>query len=186
MEKLEKLIDFVKEAHHGQLRKYTSEPYFIHLEGVMHLVAKYDNTECISEIAICHDLLEDTKISISEFRHALLQFGYSFADTYRISSSVEGLTDHYTKEKYPQFNRNRRKELEAIRLWGTSSLIQNVKCADIIDNVKNISEKDPKFAFTYLAEKNFVISNMTLADADLRILTFNTIANQWENIMKKG
>jgi hypothetical protein len=63
---------------------------------------------------------------------------------------VEALTDEYTKENYPQWNRRKRKEMEAERLEKASAAAQTIKYADIIDNAPEITREDPAFAKRYL------------------------------------
>lgn len=65
MEKLKDLIRYVGLKHQLQVRKYTHEPYFNHLISVAEMVD--DIGDLFYEIGLCHDLLEDTDTSYSNF-----------------------------------------------------------------------------------------------------------------------
>ena len=163
-----KLLDFVKEAHKDQLRKYTEEPYATHLQSVADKVAPYVNKyPLIWEIAICHDLYEDTEIKYRDLYPNLVEFGYLDSETTTICHGVNDLTDHYTSERYPKWNRSRRKEFETIRLSEIPPRSQTVKYADLIDNTSSIVDYDPKFAVTYLQEKEMYLKVMIKGEWDL-------------------
>lgn len=164
------LLEFVKEQHGSQVRKYTNEPYWNHPVAVANMVSLYSNNHdyCV-EIALCHDLLEDTACSQYKLYHTLRSLGYGNADSFHILKSVKELTDVYTSEKYPDMNRKERKQREAERLGKISVTAQNVKYADLIDNTKSIVEHDPKFAVKYLDEKVEVLNNMRAGNINLLI-----------------
>ena len=65
---------------------------------------------------------------------------------------VVELTDIFTKQQHPRWNRKKRKIKEAERIQQTSGDSQTVKYADIIDNCREIVEHDPEFAFVFLRE----------------------------------
>ena len=72
----QKLYEFVKEAHGDQLRKYTELPYITHLIAVAEKVLPYANKyPLIWEVAICHDLFEDTEITYRDLYLNLVEFG---------------------------------------------------------------------------------------------------------------
>lgn len=165
-ERQEKLLEFVKMAHGDQVRKYTGEPYWHHLINVAEILfnqnpshISYDGLLTI-EIALCHDILEDTKINEKELHHNIFKCGYSSTETHIIVCSVIDLTDHYTKEKYPNLNRKERKILECNRMSNISELSMFVKYADIIDNCKSIVEHDKQFAKVFLSEKKDLLNVM--------------------------
>jgi len=66
MASLEKAISIAAAAHEGQFRKVTHEPYVVHpLRAMLHAL-KFGNDFAI--VAILHDVVEDTDITISSLR----------------------------------------------------------------------------------------------------------------------
>lgn len=153
-----KLLDFVKEKHFSQKRKYTGEPYWYHLLAVA------NTTDGLApfaiEISLCHDLFEDTSTSYNELDKFLLEIGYLPDESIYICDGVMALTDLYTKDAYPDFNRAKRKALEATRLGSIKPDYQTIKYGDLIDNTSSIVDNDPNFAKTYLKEKREILSKM--------------------------
>jgi len=161
------LLEFVKEQHDDQKRKYTGEPYWTHPLSVAEIVSKHVNYGFVIEIALCHDLFEDTDCGYEDLIRQLAIIGYAPGENAAILDGVTGLTDVYTPNAYPYFNRKDRKELEAIRLGKTSDTVQSVKYADLIDNTGSIIEHDPGFAKVYLKEKMQLLDRMRIGDINL-------------------
>lgn len=177
MEKLEKLIEFAKETHKDQLKKYTKEPYFKHLEDVANMVTPLsEQYPFIVEVAYLHDIIED-QITKHDLVLGLKKCGYTFDEIQIITNYVEELTDEFTKNNYPTYNRELRKTMEADRLSKISALAQTVKYADLYNNTFFIVELAPEFAKTYLREKEMYLKGMILGDKKLR--------NKCLNIIKK-
>lgn len=153
------LLDFVKIMHKRQVRKYTNEPYVNHLLNVAKLADSVDVVLGF-EIGLCHDLFEDTTCDYTLLRSFLLSVGYSQQEASFILHGVEDLTDAFTKDNYPDFNRAKRKAMEAERLWTIPPMYQTVKYSDLIDNTSSIVEYDPKFAEKYLEEKRYILKGM--------------------------
>ena len=164
----EKVAEFAANVHSLQLKKYTNEPYFIHLRDVANMVEPLESEyPYIVEVAYLHDSLED-QINIDALRIGLKKCGYSFDEIQLITDYVRELTDEFTIDNYPTFNRPLRKLMEAERLGKTSKLAQTVKYADIIVNTSSIVDLAPKFAKTYLREKEEYLKQMTVGDKKLR------------------
>lgn len=163
------LLEFVKEQHGEQKRKYTHEPYWEHPYAVAKLIQPYITDEGFlqTEIALCHDLFEDTECDISSLSQFLKANGYSVDEARDIAFGTHYLTDKYTRENFPQFNRAERKRFEAIRLGSVPGHIQTVKYADLIENTSSIVIHDPGFAKTYLDEKKELLKLMRDGDFDL-------------------
>lgn len=161
-----KLLEFVITAHGEQKRKYTNLPYWTHLVSVAEIVSKYKSILGI-EIALCHDLLEDTKYTASEVWDFLASIGYDHEDQIIIGHCVLHLTDQFTSEAHPELNRATRKKLEADRLTQIPANAQTVKYADIIDNTSSIVQYDPDFAKVYLKEIQAKIYKMDKGDPEL-------------------
>jgi len=157
---------FCIKAHGDQKRKYTNDPYGLHLMSVVNILEVNGITdEILLYAAYGHDLLEDTDksaLDIVSFLHN--ELGYDVVDTHIIINLIQELTDVYTKENYPSFNRTKRKELEAYRLWSISPEAQTIKYADLIDNLKDIVPHDKGFARVYVQEKEFILKGMNKGD----------------------
>jgi (p)ppGpp synthase/HD superfamily hydrolase len=136
-------------AHWHQQRKYTGEPYFTHCLAVATQVEAWGGTPEMIAAAYLHDVLEDTDETAERL---LAIFGPV------VIGYVQELTDHFTKERYPSFNRAERKDAEARRLATASLEARVIKLADMADNTASIEKHDPGFAKTYLREKAFLHS----------------------------
>lgn len=139
------------EQHHGQVRKYTGEPYWNHCRAVADLVESWGGTLEMIAAAWLHDTLEDTEMTVERLREI---FGPV------VAGYVEELTDVYTHAAYPNLNRAQRKALESVRLGRASLEARVVKLADLTDNSSTIEAHDPGFAKTYLVEKAAVRAAM--------------------------
>lgn len=146
------LFDFVKQMHGEQKRKYTGAPYYTHLLSVAARVDPYRSSGYETEIALCHDVIEDTPCSLADLSQELIRLGYDIAEDELILAGVDDMTDKYTHEKYPSLNRTQRKKLEGARIIASRPIAQTVKYADIMDNILSIAEHDPGFARVYARE----------------------------------
>ena len=161
------LFDFVKTYHGDQKRKYTGAPYWTHLISVAEIVAPYSAGLMEVEIALCHDLIEDTKATYDNLADKLKALHYLPGEMENILIGVQDLTDVFIHENYPALNRQQRKALEAERLIQTSAHSQTVKYADIIDNTTSIVEQDPGFAKIYIGEVNRYLGKLDKGNHEL-------------------
>lgn len=164
-----KLLDFVKEQHKGQVRKYTGNPYWEHCYDVGMIANVSSDHGLNMEIGFCHDLFEDTNCTSPMLLNFLTDNGYNPKEADKIVFGTLDLTDVYTKENFPQLNRKSRKIHEAHRLGGIPLDSQTVKYADLISNTSSIVECDPKFAETYIREKHMILDKMRRGDINLLI-----------------
>lgn len=167
MTRQERLIEFVKEKHSRQVRKYTNEPYFNHLKNVARLTSLIKRGHYATEIAYCHDLIEDTTVTDFFLLKKLVEFGYPCDIAYHIVRTVVKLTDYYTKIAHPDLNRNERKRLEVLRMRQISPIAQNIKLCDIIDNTKDFDVSDVDFATIYIKEKRQTVNSFFHGQSDL-------------------
>jgi (p)ppGpp synthase/HD superfamily hydrolase len=174
--------EFVKESHKGQVRKYTGEPYHEHLQSVAVQACEYEHYPYTFEIAIGHDLVEDTEVTGYILRNRLTEFGYYQGEVNEIVNGIVDLSDHFTKESFPHNNRRYRKFYEARRLGDIPFYCQSIKYADLIDNTKSIVENDPKFARTYLMEKRDILNYMRKGNIDLLIKCCATIVQSEQKL----
>lgn len=136
-------LEFAREAHAEQKRKYTEEPYIEHPKRVAELVKTVEHTSEMICAAYLHDVVEDTPISLEEIEK---RFGKE------VAGLVEELTDEYMNEKYPHLNRKKRKEKEVARQAEMSVQAKTIKLADVIDNTRDIVVNDENFARRYIPE----------------------------------
>jgi len=153
------VLEFATEAHQGQKRKYTNDDYIVHPIAVAKLVHERYEDNNMTCAAFLHDVLEDTAVTHSELR-TFLHKTFSVESAEDVLSLVVELTDVFTKEAFPHYNRKQRKDLEALRLAYASKRAKQIKKADIEHNSESILEHDPKFAKVFLAEKDHLMSYM--------------------------
>jgi (p)ppGpp synthase/HD superfamily hydrolase len=156
---LQQVKEFASKAHEGQQRKYTPDPYIVHPVRVMELCRQHQPELPVLAAALLHDVLEDTAVK-KEALHAFLKEVMEEADANRTIELVVELTDVYIKERFPKWNRKKRKRKEAERIEKTSSESQTIKYADIIDNTREIVEHDPEFADRFLRECRELLKRM--------------------------
>lgn len=165
-ERQKKLLDFVTIQHGEQKRKYTGEPYTVHLIAVAEC-AEANGLEFGYEIGLCHDLFEDTPCNDQQLRNALQEYGYNARETDFILQGTWDLTDKFISSDYPNFNRKQRKTMEVERLSTISPNSQSIKYCDLIDNTKSIVQHDKGFARIYLAEKSNLLKVMNQGNQSL-------------------
>jgi (p)ppGpp synthase/HD superfamily hydrolase len=158
---LDQVKSFAASAHGDQLRKYSGEAYVYHLFRVMNTCYLYHNSLPVLTAALLHDVLEDTTTTEEELRQFLFETMPHPEDAAEALRLVVELTDVYTKEDYPQLNRQARKAKEHERLATISPDAQTIKYADILDNSQNVAENDPQFAPVVLQEYADLLDRIT-------------------------
>lgn len=158
-------MQFAREVHKDQRRKYTNAPYIEHLAEVAGIVATVatdepENTSVMVATAWLHDCVEDQGIDLYKIEK---MFGI------RVAAGVSGLSD------IDPGNRATRKAAARERLAICSAWIQTIKCADLISNTKSIVEHDPKFAEVYVAEARMLLDVMERADPRLREIAYQQL-----------
>jgi guanosine-3',5'-bis(diphosphate) 3'-pyrophosphohydrolase len=172
---LEQVKKFADEAHGTQMRRYSPDRYIVHPERVMNTVKNYSNNVSVLAAALLHDVLEDTATTREEIL-SFLKTVMSSHEAQRTLLIVEELTDVYTKNEYPQWNRRKRRTKEAERLGKASKEAQTIKYADIIDNCPEIVREDPDFAQRYVSECIELARAMKNGNAELRELALEKLA----------
>jgi (p)ppGpp synthase/HD superfamily hydrolase len=109
-----------------------------------------------------HDVYEDTRFIPPTLTN---QFNAE------VDQLVIELTNVFTKEAYPDRNREQRKASEIARLAGISPQAQIIKLCDRIDNLRTIGAKDRGFALLYCDESDALTEVLTVAP-DLRAEIF--------------
>jgi (p)ppGpp synthase/HD superfamily hydrolase len=180
---LEQVRNFADHAHGNQQRKYTPEKYIVHPIRVMEICRDYDAQLPVLAAALLHDVLEDTAVDrteLSGFLHSVMENN----EAEKTLALVEELTDVYVKEKYPQWNRRKRKEKELERLVQISAEAQTIKYADIIDNSKDVL-CDPGFAPRYMQECLLILERAGKGNKSLRAMALDAVRDKLR-AAKKG
>jgi (p)ppGpp synthase/HD superfamily hydrolase len=177
-----KLFGFVEKYHGSQKRKYTNDPYTNHLLRVAAKAQKHNIPNGV-EIALCHDLLEDTTCSKAQLKLILFEIFKDRTIIDRIFNGVVDLTDVYVKEDFPKMNRAMRKKLETQRLKKINPISQSVKYCDLIDNTQSILPYDPKFGKLYLSEKKEILRVMNKGNFDLYMEACSECYNGLKSLM---
>ena len=123
MSNLERAIALATRAHQGQLDK-AGAPYILHPLRVM----QYMDSEEAKMVAVLHDVVEDTSVTLEELR------AINFSET--VVDAVDSLTRR-AEESYEAF-------IERVKL---NSLARKVKLADLEDNMdlqrlQHITDRD--------------------------------------------
>tara|TARA_Y100000114_G_scaffold51739_2_gene47221 strand:- start:5111 stop:5614 length:504 start_codon:yes stop_codon:yes gene_type:complete len=145
---LDKALKFATEAHQGQVRKYTHEPYIVHPVEVSSLVKRHGGSEVQQVAALLHDVVEDTDVTLDQIS---IKFGTQVADL------VYWLTD---QSKMEDGNRAVRKAIDRKHTFSAPHEAQFIKLADLISNSISIAEHDKGFAKVFLAEKQLILDGM--------------------------
>lgn len=149
-------MQFAREKHADQRRKYTNNPYVDHLAEVAGIVSTVsdDHPDHLVTLATAwlHDCVEDQEVQVDELKRL---FGVPVACGVLLLSDLE------------QGNRAERKAASRRRLAEAPGWVQDIKVADLISNTSSIVMHDPKFAVVYLEEKRLLLDVLTLANPDL-------------------
>lgn len=177
--KILKAIEFAKEAHKGQKRKYTGEDYIYHPLSVIAILGSIRNInekehEEMLIAAALHDTVEDTPVTIMDISR---EFGNTVANLVMEVTDVSKESDD---------NRAVRKQLDLEHLSKASKIGQTIKLADLIDNTSSILECDQIFAKVYMQEKRELLKVLkrghpTLWDIATDIVNEYFLTNQKSN-----
>jgi hypothetical protein len=138
-----------------QRRKYSNQPYQVHLEAVASIVATVSDDEEMIAAAWLHDVVEDTPATLGDLQK---EFGDSTAK----------LVEHLTDISRPSDgNRVKRKEIDRLHIAQGSERAKTIKLADLIDNCQDITKHDPRFASVYLREMSALLD--VLGEGDSRL-----------------
>lgn len=141
----------------GQKRKYTGEDYWRHPMEVLYILQEVvpSATEDMRVAALLHDVVEDTQVTLETVKDL-------FGET--VAAYVEQLTD---VSKPEDGNRAARKAIDLAHTALASPEAKTIKLADLISNSHSITERDPVFAVTYLAEKRALLEVLKEGDPEL-------------------
>ena len=148
---------FATEQHKriDQRRKYSNQPYNVHLKAVAKIVGTVSEDQEMIAAAWLHDTVEDTQATIEDIGR---EFG----------ASVAVLVEHLTDVSRPgDGNRAARKTIDLHHTAKASVRAKTIKLADIIDNAQDITRHDPRFARVFLKEAGALMEVLGEADAAL-------------------
>jgi (p)ppGpp synthase/HD superfamily hydrolase len=175
---IDRALEFARQAHQTQTRKYTGLPYVDHVIAVSAIVAAHGGDENQIIAALLHDTVEDTDVTLESVR-------VNFGDD--VAKLVEELTNVYQEAAYPHLNRAARKALEAERLGKISARAQTIKYADFLNNGADILVQDADFAKVYIREMAHKLELMTLGDPELRQEVFaQVIGKEFRSCRSSG
>lgn len=133
---------FAEHYHRGQYRDYNKHvPYIVHPVAVATQIWKWGGTEDEVIAGFLHDTVEDTKATEKEIRR---EFGENVAFMVKYQTDISKPSDGTRKVRVQLDNEHYAK-------GNTGS--KRGKFADTNDNIKDLVEKNPKFAKTYFKEK---------------------------------
>lgn len=87
-----KVLEFATEAHRGQCRKNTNLPYITHPIAVANIIIDCYSWDLAAAVALLHDVVEDTHITLENIREELHRIGYDEFFTNTIILAVDLLT----------------------------------------------------------------------------------------------
>lgn len=143
---IERVEEFAIMAHEGQMRKYTGEPYHVHVFEVRDILKGVGAREEVLAAALLHDVIEDTEFDQEDIS---VRFGKEIADLVMMVTDVSRPEDG---------NRRVRKAMDRDHLSQASSEGKTIKLADLISNSASITEHDPGFAKVYMREKKELLA----------------------------
>jgi hypothetical protein len=154
---VKKARQFATEQHQriDQRRKYSNQPYDVHLKAVADIVGGISADQEMIAAAWLHDTVEDTQATIEDIDR---EFGSS------VAALVEQLTD---VSRPGDGNRAARKTLDLRHTAQASVRAKTIKLADLIDNAQDITRHDPKFARVFNKEARALMEVLKEADVGL-------------------
>ncbi|MDT0684873.1 HD domain-containing protein [Autumnicola psychrophila] len=171
----EEALEFARQAHGEQQRKYTKELYIEHPKRVAMMVTTVPHSTAMICAAYLHDVVEDTHVSVKDIER---RFGRE------VAGLVQELTDQYVKENYEHLNRKKRKEREVARQSKMSAEAKTIKLADVIDNTRDIIKNDRNFARRYIPEMEALTE--ALQGGDFKLLMRACFEVQRAKYLLKG
>ncbi|AFC85868.1 HD domain-containing protein [Frateuria aurantia] len=151
----QKALLFAYQAHEGQVRKYTGDPYITHPISVAAIVKSVAHMPTMIAACLLHDVVEDTDTRLID---VAVEFGEDVAEL------VDALTDASTPD---DGNREARKRIDREWIAKASPEAKTIKLADLIHNTQSIVLHDPKFAKVYMQEKRLLLEVLRDGDAEL-------------------
>jgi (p)ppGpp synthase/HD superfamily hydrolase len=140
---------FAFDAHKGQVRKFSYEPYIVHPAEVASITSQVTNDPEALAAAWLHDVVEDCGIDIHTIK---MLFGDN------VALYVGDLTNpSQINPELKKLNRMQRKAADREHLMNSAVGSKTVKLADILSNIHSLTYNDPSFARVWVKEKEAVL-----------------------------
>ncbi len=147
---------YAQQAHHGQTREGTGDPYIVHPGRVASRVSRLDEaTEEMVAAAWLHDVVEDCGVTRDEIASL---FGIGVCDI------VIGMTN--LKKDCGLSNRLRRKS-DLDRIVAATRPVKLVKFCDRIDNVRDSDRASVGFRQSYIVKAQGFLDALRGTDEEL-------------------
>ena len=150
-------VEYATQAHAriDQRRKYSNQPYDVHLKSVANLIREVVDDDEMIAAAWLHDTVEDTPATVQDIER---EFG----------SSVATLVSELTDVSRPgDGNRAARKRIDRLHIAKGSARAKTIKLADLIDNCRDICRHDNRFCKVFLSEMEALLG--VLQEGDERL-----------------
>ena len=158
------VFDYVSEHHAGQVRKGSQAPYVIHPVHVAAILGEYYGTNLsVLRAALCHDLVEDTAVTLDDIEE-------------RYGPEVRELVDGVTTPVYEGLTRKEKVQAEAVRFIPLPGIVHDIKRADNCCNVVGMCTAKPSFAAQYAREKRIIHRGMERGTPALEERVLDAIA----------
>ena len=147
------------EAAHGAInhkRKMTGEDYIVHPVEVADIAAKNN----LSFHQVCagflHDTIEDTHVTQELIERCF---------TADVARYTVGMTDPYRDPKVDGNNATRSQK-NAEHMWAQSKAVQDIKCCDMIANLRSLEDGEIDVSFIKYINENLEHKLSGMADAN--------------------
>lgn len=173
---LNQALLFAEEKHRGQFRK-DGTLYILHpcrVAAYANFFISHHDKNRVWEIALLHDTLEDTDATPEDLEAI---FGEE------VEEVVFELTNQFTKDAYPHLKRHERKLRECDRLAKSSTLAQQIKLCDRLDNIVDMynSVFDRDWQKRYIKETDYLLSKIGQSLPEVTELIASRISNELDN-----
>ena len=167
-------IQFATEAHRNKKRKFDNTAYVRHPLSVMGILTEfYLENEAALAAAVLHDTVEDCEdvtLEVIHERFAEIVAGYVFYATEK-SQKADG-------------NRKIRKEIDREHYARGTQVSQDIKLADMIDNIPTMVLYTPDFALVYLDEKLQLLGALKKCNPVLKARAIKLISDMHNLLIK--
>lgn len=126
MSKYEEALQVATRAHHGQIRKNSTESYLEHPKRVANLLERAKFREEVVIAGLLHDVVEDSETTMEEIR---VQFGDAIAD----------IVAAHTEDKRLSWEDRKRHTIETVKRAPLE--VKALIVADKLDNLQSVKKQ---------------------------------------------
>lgn len=140
-------LRFAEQCHRGVSRKFTDEPYFLHVVRVSAIVGEiFGRESAISIAGLGHDILEDCELTPLQVEEMHSIFGDA---AMRI---IKEVTNVSSGPEFANKSREEKKAADFAKIAEISIFGKVLKAADRLDNISEIHNSPKKWRDKYIAE----------------------------------